>query len=321
MPALDDTSLGIDEAAKRAQELGLIIDQDALEASARFGDALSDVRDSVTALKNRALAPVIEFFADNVLPMITDKVIPAVLELADKIGPHIQKFIEITVEKFAAFVKFAQDRIIPIVKDLWERLTNLVERFREWANRVFPGVRDSFKRLKDPIIELWTNLKEAWTNVKELIDNFRTGESDGKGFERFIDRLVSVFEFLLNVINLVIGAVNKMLDVFRRVTESKAFQALLSGIGSIAGGIGSAVGRARGVVGLASGGIVTKPTLAMVGEGGEPEAVIPLSKMGAMGGGVNITINTGVGDPEAIARDIRRILNDSTRRSGTLVAA
>ena len=59
----------------------------------------------------------------------------------------------------------------------------------------------------------------------------------------------------------------------------------------------------------------------MVGEGGEPEAVIPLSKMGQMGGGINITINTGVGDPEAIARDIRRILNDSTRRTGTLVAA
>jgi SLT domain-containing protein len=113
-----------------------------------------------------------------------------------------------------------------------------------------------------------------------------------------------------------------MLDVFRRVTESRAFQALLSGIGSIAGAVGGGIGTLRGIVGLASGGIVTKPTLAMVGEGGEPEAVIPLSKMGQMGGGgVNITINTGVGDPEAIARDIRRILNDSTRRTGTLVAA
>ena len=32
------------------------------------------------------------------------------------------------------------------------------------------------------------------------------------------------------------------------------------------------------LAGLASGGIVTKPTLAMVGEGGGPEAVIPLSQ-------------------------------------------
>ena len=44
-----------------------------------------------------------------------------------------------------------------------------------------------------------------------------------------------------------------------------------------------------GVLGLASGGIVTKPTLAVIGEGGESEAVIPLSKLGKMGKGVSIT--------------------------------
>lgn len=35
----------------------------------------------------------------------------------------------------------------------------------------------------------------------------------------------------------------------------------------------------RSVAGLAEGGIVTQPTFAMIGEGGEPEAVIPLSKL------------------------------------------
>jgi len=43
---------------------------------------------------------------------------------------------------------------------------------------------------------------------------------------------------------------------------------------------------------LAAGGIVTSPTLSMVGEAG-PEAVIPLSQMGSMGGGSNIIINVG----------------------------
>jgi hypothetical protein len=47
----------------------------------------------------------------------------------------------------------------------------------------------------------------------------------------------------------------------------------------------------RGMIpGLASGGIVTSPTLSTVGTG--PEAVIPLSQMGSMGG-QNITINVG----------------------------
>jgi hypothetical protein len=55
--------------------------------------------------------------------------------------------------------------------------------------------------------------------------------------------------------------------------------------------------RVMAVPGFASGGIVTKPTLAMVGEGGESEAIIPLSKLDRMSGAnvtVNVHNNTGV---------------------------
>jgi hypothetical protein len=58
---------------------------------------------------------------------------------------------------------------------------------------------------------------------------------------------------------------------------------------------------------LADGGIVTGPTLAMIGEGREPEAVIPLSKMGSMGfgGGGNITINVTSADPNEVVRALQ----------------
>ena len=61
----------------------------------------------------------------------------------------------------------------------------------------------------------------------------------------------------------------------------------------------------NGIPFLAAGGIVTSPTLSMIGEAG-PEAVIPLSQMGSMG--QNITINVGgsvisEGDLVAAIRD------------------
>jgi hypothetical protein len=68
---------------------------------------------------------------------------------------------------------------------------------------------------------------------------------------------------------------------------------------------------------LAAGGIVTGPTLAMIGEAG-PEAVVPLSRAGEFGmggGGVNITIQTGVGDPVAIGREVRRVMDAYGRRA------
>lgn len=59
---------------------------------------------------------------------------------------------------------------------------------------------------------------------------------------------------------------------------------------------------------LANGGIVTSPTLAMIGEGRGPEAVIPLSKLGSMGfgGGSNITVNVNGGDPNSVVRALQQ---------------
>lgn len=58
---------------------------------------------------------------------------------------------------------------------------------------------------------------------------------------------------------------------------------------------------------MAQGGIVTSPTLALIGEAG-PEAVVPLSKMGGMGG---VTINVNGGDPNAVVDALRRYMQQN----------
>ena len=62
---------------------------------------------------------------------------------------------------------------------------------------------------------------------------------------------------------------------------------------------------------LANGGIVTSPTLAMIGERG-PEAVIPLTGPNAGGGmGSNITINVNGGDPNAVVDALRTYMRQN----------
>jgi hypothetical protein len=82
-------------------------------------------------------------------------------------------------------------------------------------------------------------------------------------------------------------------------------------------------------VGLgATGGIVTQPTLAIIGEAG-PEAVVPLNQMpGAYplrgGGGtvVNITVQAGlVSTPDQIGQQIIEAIQSAQRRSGPVFAA
>lgn len=69
---------------------------------------------------------------------------------------------------------------------------------------------------------------------------------------------------------------------------------------------------------LAKGGIVTRPTLAMIGEAG-PEAVVPLSGRNMPRGGgnsYNITVQTGVGDPGAIGQSVVEAITAYERRNG-----
>jgi hypothetical protein len=58
---------------------------------------------------------------------------------------------------------------------------------------------------------------------------------------------------------------------------------------------------------LAQGGIVSSPTLALIGEAG-PEAVVPLDKMGQMG---NVTINVNGGDPNAVVDALRTYMRQN----------
>lgn len=75
---------------------------------------------------------------------------------------------------------------------------------------------------------------------------------------------------------------------------------------------------------LASGGIATRATLAMIGEGRESEAILPLSKLRALLGDVGngratvyeIHVHTGVGDPVQIGREVARVLKAFERANG-----
>jgi hypothetical protein len=75
---------------------------------------------------------------------------------------------------------------------------------------------------------------------------------------------------------------------------------------------------------LANGGIVKASpggTLALIGEGGRDEAVIPLDRMGGMGGGINITVNAGlVSSPDQVGQQIIEAIQKAQRRSGPVFA-
>ena len=149
-----------------------------------------------------------------------------------------------------------------------------------------------------------------WSVVKFVFGAIKSGFEELKDLgEAIFDGIGGAFK---GVINGVISALEKGLNF-----AIKGLNTILDGIDKAAGpfvnfGEIPEVNLPR----LAQGGIVTGPTIAMIGEGREPEAVIPLSQLGSfgVGGGANITVNVNGGDPNQILR----VLQQYVRQSGPL---
>ncbi|MCS3658532.1 hypothetical protein GGQ11_003338 [Salinibacter ruber] len=90
-------------------------------------------------------------------------------------------------------------------------------------------------------------------------------------------------------------------NVISKLASAAAFAAILTALPGVgAGGFVANFKGVLGIPGLAEGGIVTGPTLGIIGEGREDEAILPLSKLNSMMSAVAQTAS--VGTPKSAAR-------------------
>jgi hypothetical protein len=146
-----------------------------------------------------------------------------------------------------------------------------------------------------------------------LIAGLAVAYAKFEGFRKVVhsvaNGIASYFEFIVNgyikMINVVIKGINLIKPGKDIGTLGQVSLGRIGGGGSDDGGANPA---GLDYKAMATGGIVTSPTMALIGEAG-PEAVIPLDKMGGMGGGVTINVNGG--DPNAVVNALRTYMRQN----------
>jgi hypothetical protein len=106
------------------------------------------------------------------------------------------------------------------------------------------------------------------------------------------DVILGIWNFvvggILAGVEAIVNGVQRAVDAVRNLPNSVPGVGIAKGAASVIGGI---VGGAKKLIpGLANGGLVNRPTFAMVGEAG-PEVVIPLDRLNGMGGGQTVIVN------------------------------
>jgi hypothetical protein len=168
---------------------------------------------------------------------------------------------------------------------------------------------ETFRNVVTGAFEVIKTAAQAWwTVVKFVFDNVLGGT---EGIGRAINIMKAVFTTGFNAMkNIVMGlydAIKKVVDIAIRaknaVGSAVDVASNIPGVGAVTSTIGNIAGA---IWPFAEGGIVTQPMIGMVGEAG-PEAIIPLDKLGSVGGGMNVTINMPAGaDGAEIVRTLER---------------
>ena len=298
------------------------VQQQSQTAAAQFAEAQAKMSDALIKL-GAALLPLIE----TVMPKLVAAVTSLVNWFTNLPGP-VQTGILIFLGLFAALgpvlvvlgslitvvgtltAAFAADgfiiaTLIPAIAAIGGPMLIVIAIVAALAIAIYTH----WHQIIDWTSDMMLTIGGLWTKGWQAMSDFLTGLlNDLKS------AVQGAMNFIMGLINGVLGAINSV---------RSAASSIGGAVSGAAGAFGGAIG---GVIhAFASGGIVTGPTLAMVGEAG-PEAIIPLSAFaggsslagaGGIGGGgivVNITGNNISSQmdlrniAQAVSQEIVRVL-------------
>lgn len=274
---IDDSTTAIQ---RYVEELNKLLDVDV-----NFDRVTEKVRKGTEAIEKEFSA----FTKIQFTPEIV--VLPSGIEIGDGLK-KLNTLVEQTINTDAALnaVTFQPKiKIAPLIED--KELTRLLRQLNQIIEN---GISDAFSSIGEGIGNAIANGTSA---IAEL----------GKGFLNAFGSLISSIGQALIKYGIVKTGLDKVIKGGIALPGAVAI-----GLGLAAVAIGQLVKTA--IPKFATGGIVTGPTIGMIGEGGQPEVILPLSKLNTLFDGQG----GGGGRLEAVVSGdaLRFILNRTDRRQG-----
>lgn len=182
LPLLNQSATSIDELRARAEELGLIMSDDAVDAAVVYGDSLDDLKRTFDAFKYSIGA--------KILPILTSSI--------QKITAYAGKFRkaydekglagvwDTLVESFKSIKWPTKEEIIGKIKELWKgvqdaarNVLKLIFGESEDGDIKWPTPEEIETKVKEGLTTMWNGVKELAGGILKLI----FGETEDGGID------------------------------------------------------------------------------------------------------------------------------------------
>lgn len=266
----------------------------------------------------------------NAFEVIRSTVVQVIDQVRRKLDEN-RETIETLRLGFLAFVQFLADYVVPAIVTFYSLYLQKVIQFLGLIVTALIDVIAYWVNFVAKLIEVGVAISTFVANAIASINNFLTSmhEAFTTAFNAVAGFISGVFQGIYETItgtvrdavNLVIGQINRIVNAWNAL--SFTIPQFTVGAGEFAVSFGPySVGTPDlpTIPALAEGGIVTGPTLALIGEAG-PEAVVPLSRGGA-GTTIKVIVNAGIGtDGAEVGRQVVNVIKQYERRNGPVYAS
>lgn len=294
--------------------LGNLWEQSVAPILAAASDAISKVMEVVQKLWTDIIGPILKNIMRS-LPEVFDTVIrPVVENVMSVISGLIVLILEIWNHVLQPIVMWLINTLGPSISSVVNTVWNIVARLARDIAQIISNVLGALRGVITFLTGMFAgNWRQAWQGIVDI-------------FKHIFNAVGSVVQTVLNG---VISVINGVLSVIWA-----GLTAFINGILSTINRIGSFIGQSWNLqisadaptIGyvnlpmLATGGVVTGPTEALIGEGRYDEAVIPLGnspQMNEFADKVAGKINTQ--EQVALLREQNQILRDLLKQTGNSV--
>lgn len=283
-----NATMGDQKSAYDESAASILAANDAQNQHEKTLAQLGETIEPVTSSISKGWNSVLQSFNDNIIDGLDMDAFTGMID--DAFGWAANTAIPWVVEGLnglPGFFSTAWDSISTTVTEwkdkiesIWNDITGFFDGIGNTWTTAITGISTAFDTVKTSIETTWTNITGIFTGAVEWVKTtFSTdiGGAFGKVASTMSEKFGAVGDLIKVPINAVIHALNWIIDKVNNIAITLPEWGIL----------GSLAGQTFGVhidpiPELAKGGVATGPTLAMIGEGKENEAVLPLSRLDAL---------------------------------------
>ncbi|GEM02494.1 hypothetical protein SAMN05421839_1063 [Halolactibacillus halophilus] len=203
LPALQDGSLSIEDAKKQAQDLGIVLDGEAVGAGVQFTDTMDQVKRSLSAVTTNIGVKVMPMFQKALEWVIAN--MPTIQSVMGKVFSAISFFVETAVNIFKTY-------LLPVFLSLYDWIQANMPMIQQTISNVFAGIKNIWETTLRPVFEavmnvlnlVWELFKVAWPHIWTVV-------------KLAFDNIKNIWETILQpTIMFIVDIINVLVSVFKK---------------------------------------------------------------------------------------------------------